>query len=330
MPKLITSQDRQAAPTELSGAITFQEFVSIYQEDMAARLKPSTLSCKKRIIRDKILPYFGPLPMCRITVQHVRRWQAIILKQNYSPAHQQLIDMQLSAILNYGERYYGFPNPCKKAGHIGKRNAREMSFWTLEEYERFLSVFANDAEAFTAFEILYWTGLRHGELLALTVSDIDLEQGFIDVNKSWAHIDGKDVITTPKTPKSVRTVGIPPFLVAEIDYYIKLAKLSPSSRLFDRDYYFLYRRLCSGCSQSGVKRIRIHDLRHSHVSLLINKGFSALDIAKRVGHESVSTTLDVYSHLFPDQQQLLADKLEQLNRQSLQTSGRRKKAKLVL
>ena len=79
MPKMITPQAGKAAPTELSGAITFQEFVSIYQEDMAARLKPSTLSSKTRIIRDKILPYFGPLPMCRITVQHVRKWQAIIL-----------------------------------------------------------------------------------------------------------------------------------------------------------------------------------------------------------------------------------------------------------
>ena len=329
MPKMITPQTGKAAPTELSGAITFQEFVAIYQEDMAARLKPSTLSGKNRIIRDKILPYFGPLPMCRITVQHVRKWQAIILKQNYSPAHQRLIDMQLSAILNYGERYYGFPNPCHKAGHIGRQNAREMSFWTLDEYERFIATFSNDEEAFTAFEILDWAGLRQGELLALTCADIDLEQGFIDVNKSWAHIDGKDVITTPKTPKSIRKVGIPPFLVAEIDHYIKLAKLSPSSRLFDRDYYFLYRRLCSGCKHSGVKRIRIHDLRHSHVSLLINKGFSALDIAERVGHESVSTTLDVYSHLFPDQQQLLVDKLEQLNRQSQKISQGRKKAKLV-
>lgn len=330
MPKMILSQNERKAPDKLSPAITFQEFADIYQTDMAARLKPSTLSGKKRIIRDKILPYFGPLPMCRITVQHVRKWQAIILKQNYSPAHQQLIDMQLSAILNYGERYYGFPNPCRKAGHIGKRNAREMSFWTLDEYESFIATFAGDTEAFTAFEILYWAGLRQGELLALTCADIDPEQGFIDVSKSWAHIDGKDVITTPKTPKSIRKVGIPPFLVAEIDYYIKKNRIAPDSRLFDRDYFFLYRRLCSGCKNSGVKRIRIHDIRHSHVSLLINKGFSALDIAERVGHESVSTTLDVYSHLFPDQQQLLVDKLEQLNRQSQKISKSRKKAKLVL
>lgn len=325
MSKLIISQENLTVPEELSPAITFQEFADIYQADMAARLKPSTLSGKKRIIRDKILPYFGTLPMCKITVQHVRKWQSIILKQNYSPAYQQLIDMQLSAIMNYGERYYGFPNPCRKTEHIGKRNTREMNFWTLEEYESFISVFSNDTEAFTAFEILYWGGLRQGELLALTCADIDLEHGMIDINKSWAHIDGKDVITTPKTPKSVRKVGIPPFLVAEIDYYIKLEKRSPSSRLFDRDYYFLYRRLCSGCKRSGVKRIRIHDLRHSHVSLLINHGFSALDIAERVGHESVSTTLDVYSHLFPDQQQLLVKKLEKLNRQSQKYSAGRKK-----
>ena len=76
MSKLIISQENLTVPEELSPAITFQEFADIYQADMAARLKPSTLSGKKRIIRDKILPYFGALPMCKITVQHVRKWQS--------------------------------------------------------------------------------------------------------------------------------------------------------------------------------------------------------------------------------------------------------------
>lgn len=76
MSKLIISRENLTVPEELSPAITFQEFADIYQADMAARLKPSTLSGKKRIIRDKILPYFGTLPMCKITVQHVRKWQS--------------------------------------------------------------------------------------------------------------------------------------------------------------------------------------------------------------------------------------------------------------
>ena len=83
--------------------------------------------------------------------------------------------------------------------------------------------------------------------------------------------------------------------------------------MFERTRHYLYYKLVRGCEESGVRRIRIHDIRHSHVSLLINAGFLPLDIAERVGHESVATTLDVYAHLFPNQQQMLADRLETLH-----------------
>ena len=155
--------------------------------------------------------------------------------------------------------------------------------------------------------------MRQGELLALTPKDIDRARRVIHITKSYTQIDGKDIITTPKTQKSIRDVGIPQFLLDEILVYIRLKHISPDIRLFERTRHYLFFKLRVGCKATGVRQIRTHDIRHSHVSLLINAGFSALDIAERVGHKSVSTTLDVYAHLFPDQQQMLIDRLEELH-----------------
>ena len=313
MARITPKNHAPIIPEAVSPDITFAEFYQIYYHDMEVRLKPASLWSKQNIFSDKILPFFGSLPMRAITTQHVRKWQSIILKQNYSPTYQQQIDFHLSAFMNYAQRYYDFPNPCTKAGHIGSSRTKKINFWTLEEYELFISRFSADPEAFTAFEILYWTGMRQGELLALTPSDIDATRRKISITKSYTQIDGKDIISTPKTKKSIRDVDIPQFLLDEILVYIHTRKIKPDDRLFERTRHYLFFKLKKGCTDSGVRTIRTHDIRHSHVSLLINAGFSALDIADRVGHESVSTTLDVYSHLFPDQQQILIDRLEELH-----------------
>lgn len=316
MAKITAKNHAPIIPESIPADITFADFYRIYYADMEVRLKPSSLSSKQHIFAEKILPFFGTLPMRDITAQHVRKWQSIILKQNYSSTHQQLIDSQLSAMMNYAERYYDFPNPCTKAGHIGSPRTGKLNFWTPEEYVRFISSFSNDPEAFTAFEILYWTGMRQGELLALTPRDIDGARHQIHITKSYTQVDGKEIISTPKTKKSIRDVGIPQFLLDEINLYIRCHCPDPDRRLFERPRHYLFFKLKKGCELSGAKPIRTHDLRHSHVSLLINAGFSALDIAERVGHESVATTLDVYAHLFPDQQQILVDRLEELHNET--------------
>lgn len=313
MARITPKEHAPVIPVDISDDITFAEFYDIYYHDMEVRLKPASLSSKRHIFADKILPFFGSLPMRAITTQHVRKWQSVILRQNYSNTYQQLIDFQLSAMMNYAQRYYDFPNPCQKAGHIGGTQTKKLNFWTLEDYELFINSFSADPEAFTAFELLYWTGMRQGELLALTPADIDPSRRQIRITKSYTQIDGKDIISTPKTKKSIRNVDIPQFLLDETLVYIRTRGISPNQRLFERTRHYLFTKLRKGCERSGVHTIRTHDIRHSHVSLLINAGFSALDIAERVGHESVSTTLDVYAHLFPDQQQMLVERLEALH-----------------
>ena len=137
------------------------------------------------------------------------------------------------------------------------------------------------------------------------------EQGCIRINKTLAQVRGETVVNPPKTPKSNRVVSVPRFILALIrDYADRLVDYEPQDRLFYFTKHFLHYELAAGCKASGVKRIRVHDLRHSHASLLVEMGFSPLLISERLGHENIQTTLQTYSHLYPDKQEEVSSRLE--------------------
>ena len=168
--------------------------------------------------------------------------------------------------------------------------------------------------AYYAFEVLYWTGIREGELLALTPADFDLTAGTVSINKSYQRIDGKDIITDPKTPKSKRVIRMSDFLIDEMRECIRmLYGIEDDQRIFSFSKSYLHHEMDRGVKATGLKRIRIHDLRHSHVSLLIELGFSAVAIADRVGHESIEITYR-YAHLFPSKQKEMANRLGELKK----------------
>lgn len=296
--------------------MSVESFVKLYMDDLQHRVRETTFRQKKYVIELKILPYFGKKPLCSITPSDVRKWQNALLTDphEYSQTYLKTVNNQLSAMFNYAVRYYKLPeNPCKKAGSIGKNKAEEMQFWTLDEYKQFRKVIEKKPRAYMAFQLLYYTGMRCGELLALTPADIDLEAGTISVNKTYSRIGGDDIITPPKTPKSNRVITMPPFLTNELRAYMaQLYDLPEDDRIFDCTHHMLRNTLRRGCQKAGVKEIRIHDIRHSHASLLIEQGFSPLLIAERLGHEKVETTLSIYAHLYPNKQEQVAARLQQL------------------
>ena len=114
------------------------------------------------------------------------------------------------------------------------------------------------------------------------------------------------MITDPNTPKSKRDVSIPDFLRGELEQYLRmLYGYMPTDRIFQISKSYLHHEMDRGAKKAGVKRIRIHDIRHSSVSLLINMGFTAVPIGNRVGHESVDITYR-YAHVFPSEQKEMA------------------------
>lgn len=296
--------------------MTFQNLYEIYMEDMAARLKQSTLLTKKAVLQTHILPFFGSKPINEIKASDVRRWQAKLMSSpnNYSQTYLKKINTELNSIINYAKRFYDLnTNPCGKAGTIGKAKAQEMDYWTYNEYIAFREGVKDKPLSYICFEVLYWTGMREGELLALSPADIDLDNKTISINRTYQRIEGKDVFTSPKTRKSKRKIPIPDFLCQELSDYIQSRyMLDADERLFPVTKSYLSHEMIRGCKNTGVKKIRIHDIRHSHASLLINQGCDALMLADRLGHEKVSTTLNTYSHLFPHKQQELVHSLESL------------------
>lgn len=297
----------------------FEDFWKIYCADMETRLREHTMRTKKYIVELKILPYFGNKRVNDITAADIRQWQNELIKMGYSPTYLKTINNQLSAIFNYAVRYYDLKsNPCAKAGSMGKSKAEEMDFWTGEEFRKFIDSVMNKRLSYMAFMILYWTGMRLGELLALNPKDVDLEKRTISITKSYQRLGKKDVITPPKTSKSKRVITIPEFLAADIkDYMDSLYDLQEDDRLFPITKYYLEHEMQRGIKESGVKRIRVHDLRHSHASMLIELGFSPLEIANRLGHEKVETTLNTYAHLYPNKQTKLAERLDSEYREDL-------------
>lgn len=290
----------------------FADFWKMYCADMETRLREHTMRTKKYIVELKILPYFGNKRVNDITAADIRQWQNELIKMGYSPTYLKTINNRLSAIFNYAVRYYDLKsNPCAKAGSMGKSKAEEMDFWTGEEFRKFIDSVMNKRLSYMAFMTLYWTGMRLGELLALNPKDVDLEKRIITITKSYQRLGKKDVITPPKTPKSKRVITIPEFLAADIkDYIDSLYELRENDRLFPITKYYLEHEMQREIKESGVKRIRVHDLRHSHASMLIELGFSPLEIANRLGHEKVETTLNTYAHLYPNKQTKLAERLD--------------------
>ena len=167
----------------------FADFWKMYCADMETRLREHTMRTKKYIVELKILPYFGNKRVNDITAADIRQWQNELIKMGYSPTYLKTINNQVSAIFNYAVRYYDLKsNPCAKAGSMGKSKAEEMDFWTGEEFRRFIDSVMNKRLSYMAFMTLYWTGMRLGELRALTPADFDFETNMLSITKSYQRI----------------------------------------------------------------------------------------------------------------------------------------------
>lgn len=301
-----------------SSDILFSNLVENYIKDMSYRLKPTTMENKRNIIEGKLLPYFSRLKTCDIDTIKIRKWQNELISfrdddgKPYSQTYLKTVNNQMSAIMNYAVKHYGLAsNPCRAAGSIGKSHAEEMKFWTQEQYELFSKNIQKSAIKL-AFDILFYSGIREGELLALTPADI-LPDKRISINKNYAKIKGQELFLIPKTSKSKRDVSIPDFLYDDIQEYISmLYGIQPDDRIFYFTKYALEKEIKRTAKKADLPEIRVHDIRHSHASMLIDMGFDILEISKRLGHESVKTTLDTYSHLYPEKDTKLARELDKL------------------
>ena len=298
-------------------------FIEVYFEDKQNELKERTMKNKRYMMEQHIIPYFGNQMMSEITAGQIIQWQNEMQTKGFSEAYLRMIQNQLTSLFTHASRIYDLhTNPCKKVKRMGSSDNRSLDFWTVDEYQKFIQTMEPGSRYYLIFEILFWTGCRIGEMLALTKSDIDFTENRISISKTYYRTERKDVITTPKTEQSVRVIDIPQFLTQEIkDYVDKLYELPDDERIFPIVAEAVQHKLKHNCEKTGVKKIRVHDIRHSHVAYLINQGVQPLIIKERLGHRDIKITLNTYGHLYPNQQRQVADMLNQQRTEKVPTAA---------
>jgi integrase len=287
-----------------------------YLKDCKARLKITAYYDLKSTINNQICPYFKDKLVDDIRPIDIRKWQTKLL--NKTPKlSASYIDSNfniLKRILNYGVKFYNISeNVASKAGKIKLRKPKKIQFWTEDEFHMFIPHLLHRKQSYTIFYILFYTGMRIGELLALRLDDIDLTKKIISIDKTYKRFQRQDLIWPPKTASSIRTLSIPYFLVTVIQQYLDtLKQYEPHQRLFTISKSTLRKDFKQYSKKAGIKQIRIHDLRHSHASHLIDLDFSPKLIQQRLGHKKVTTTLEIYAHLYPNKQKEISKKLDEL------------------
>lgn len=292
--------------TETSSSITFKQIADNYFEWYSKRRKKSSIDVIDNITYNHLVKEFGQAKAERITPAHVMNYQNKIISL-YSPDFLKKIHTVLSAIFNHAIKFNGLTtNPARIAGNFEVKTNKRINFWEFNEFKRFIEVI-EDPLYKTFFLTLYYSGARKGELLALIWSDVNFEECTINIDKT----DYKGEITDPKTDASNRIILLPNFVM---EHLMTLKEVIEKEVPVKEEYVVfgsfhksistttLDRRYANYIEQSGVKRIVIHEFRHSHASYLINKGVSPLIVAQRLGHSDVATTLNTYSHLYPSKQ----------------------------
>lgn len=290
---------------------TYRTVAEIYLAENKPRWRATTYISKNSSLNNHIMPYFADMALCDTSERNVVEWQNEMLGKGLSVSYLHKVDRIFREIFKFGAKRCKLKDiPFSELNKIGKGDVRSLNFWTHEEYKRFISC-VTDPTIHVAFQTLFYTGIRIGELRALMVGDVDLKTNILTISKSLKRLHKKDIVTEPKTTSGIRKISMPVFLCTELEsYFKKLYNVSGETRIFTFSDEPLRYAMKKYSLMAEVDRIRIHDLRHSHVAMLIEKGIQPLVIAERLGHANVNITLGTYAHLYPNKQNEIADMLD--------------------
>lgn len=292
------------------------EHLSFYdlwiEYDKLQKIKLKVQSYRKFLNNYKthLLPYFKNYLVEDITQDVYINWMLHIEKDtNYSFAYKKSLHISMVAILNYAMKFYGLErNIASLIGNFnrGKSKPTKINFWTIDEYKQFINVI-DEFEYKTLFNALYSTGMRLGECLALTWNDFSKDT--LDINKTITKDINpktrKPYINAPKTPESIRKIKLDDELIKDLN---KLKRMQKRCNNYSSEWFIfggskslsqttVGRKKDKYCELAKVKKIRLHDFRHSHATLLLSSNVPISVICQRLGHKDMATTLNIYTHL---------------------------------
>lgn len=303
-------------------AITLQLLSERMLEAKQSEIRQTSLDKTASVLRNHILPYLGGARLDELTPQRLQEWKNAIAEKAIATSTKNNAYKELRAVLNFGVKMDYFPkNPLDKIGRF--RDAyfthehEALHYYTPEQFRRFIAAAeterhrsVSDNGYYVFFNLAFYTGMRKGEINALTWSDI--EGNLIHVRRSVTQkTKNGDRETPPKNKSSYRTLQIPQKLITILDEHKQLQR---QIKGFSEEF-----RVCGGTAplrdsnlekrnrhfaeQADLPHLRIHDFRHSHASVLANAGINIQEVARRLGHSNVQQTWNVYSHLYPKEEE---------------------------
>lgn len=288
--------------------LTVEEACESYYRFLSQKKKPQSLRTITSRFDNYVIPFFANCKVSDIDVDSYLKWQEWINQMGFSYKYKKALHYSVVAMFSYLERFYGLDNNvAKKVGDFANNEiiSHKFNVWDKKEFHKFMRVVDN-TEYKLLFRLLFKTGLRIGEALALTWNDVDLKNRTIQVNKTTSIIHNKRVINPPKTKKSIRIIRIDRRMSRAIDkhkkYYIKnYENFNPDLFVFGGNKPLstttIERKKNQWCKKANVCQIRIHDFRHSHATYLISHNVPITIVSERLGHSDISMTLNTYSHV---------------------------------
>jgi integrase len=290
-----------------------------------ARLRPNTRRGYWLLLKNHVLPYFGPARLGAIDYLDVERFMAEKLGSGHGVKQVRQMLSVLSLIMKCAVKANARrDNPA--AGHelrVPQRRAHQVPMLTMEQSESLVEHTTEHYKA--AMWLLIFTGMRPAELCGLRVEDVDLVRRVVHIRRTWSPVPGFDggtweyVEGPVKTDAGQRSIPIPEWLCDELAADLarrpNLQRTDPlvlnkQGRAVSRDT-FRAKVVRPALRAAGLPEdFRTYDIRHAHASLLIDEGANVLAVAQRLGHTDPGVTLRVYGHLFEGAQEELTDRLD--------------------
>lgn len=298
--------------------LSFGQVAAMYLNWYKKRRKASSYAKIESVVRIHLLPRFNNKKIKQLTRRDVIKMHDDLL-DTLSSTSVKKVHTVLSSVLNYAIKMeYLKNNVAREVGNIDLKENKRVDYWNLDEFKTFINE-VDRLDFRTLFMVLFYGGLRKGEALALTWKDVDFDNNIINIDKTVS----KRNITSPKNESSIRKIQLPRHTMNLLSELKLSTTNKPNYVVFGEVYDHLsettidryFKKYFDAANKKlkdndKLRRIRLHDFRHSHASYLINLGNDIQIVSKRLGHSNTSTTLDIYAHLYPNAEEKAISMME--------------------
>lgn len=298
--------------------LLFKDYLSDWMKDKRHSISSQTVAVSESYLRTHIIPLLGDIPMSKLTSLAIQRFITELKDKGLADSTVKRIYNIVNTSLYKAEKMLIIPKNVAALVDKPKVRKGEIRVWDVDEVRQFLDL-AKGSRYYVAFHLAVATGMRQGEILGLRWKDIDFFNKTVSIRQTLSH-DGKELLAGAKTSSSVRSIAIDDETVAALQKHreekLKSGNVnnnlglvictSTGNQTLPRSLSKVWDTLRN---KSNLPKIKFHDLRHTHASLLLKQNVHPKIVSERLGHSSIQMTLDTYSHLLPNMQQDAAKEL---------------------